>query len=304
FLLKEGIQIDEKMINGMTALHLAVISATGSKELIEELMKTGKFDPNATDLLGRTPLHFALISENLSNAKALIQKGGDLFSKSSQIITPFAFFKTLIEIRKSQRDPLPLSRFSLFPLCALTAGRICSFLGYRDAANGLGTLATYGLMVRNILFSDSVPERLSGFIGIGSPNFGNVVATGSLWKAFIHQARLAWKNRHLKGYRPLRNVVVSGMNALLSTWHGLDLLDPTLLCPFKTESACLKSLDTKYESHKAWIRDYFKKQYPDATNLDQLYRKASLGRHPDQCELSSKTDCSEIFPKIAAAFGR
>ena len=96
--------------SGQSLLHLA--SMKGHVELISYLIKAHSMNPNGFDRPGRTPLHYAMVLEDLSAAKTLIQNGGDPLKKlidSFTLPSPLqvAFFMAME--RSGERDPLSLT---------------------------------------------------------------------------------------------------------------------------------------------------------------------------------------------------
>ncbi len=88
-LLENGADISACGEYGMNALHLASKYAR-TTHLIDVILETGKFDINAADNYGRTPLHYAIMGTNSDiNARHLIRKGADPTIANREGNTPF-----------------------------------------------------------------------------------------------------------------------------------------------------------------------------------------------------------------------
>ncbi|KAJ2994899.1 hypothetical protein NUW58_g1421 [Xylaria curta] len=67
-LIEEGIEIaDIRDESGATILHLA--AATGNYDMVEEILNTKQIEINATDIFGKTPLHYACSSSPMRNSR-------------------------------------------------------------------------------------------------------------------------------------------------------------------------------------------------------------------------------------------
>jgi ankyrin repeat protein len=78
-------QVNAKNANGVTPLHIAAFR--GNLEVLNVLLKANA-DPNAVDDEGSTPLHQAVASGHIDCVKALIQAGANINAKDNTLSTP------------------------------------------------------------------------------------------------------------------------------------------------------------------------------------------------------------------------
>lgn len=93
--LSNGVNVNLKNNDGDSPLHTAI--TTGHPAIIHELIKYGA-DPNihdGWDLIGRTPLHRAILIENFKAVKMLIDAGADMDARSWDGYTPLSLAKAL-----------------------------------------------------------------------------------------------------------------------------------------------------------------------------------------------------------------
>lgn len=77
-LLDRGAEVDARDEDGQTSLHWAAWYGEYYIDIERILLDKGA-DPNAAADDGRTPLHLAVVNDNTSAAKLLIQSGADPF---------------------------------------------------------------------------------------------------------------------------------------------------------------------------------------------------------------------------------
>jgi len=101
-LLEKKAKVDEKTIDGLGCLHLAIRSGTDNEELMKILAKTGT-NINAKTNNGDTPLHYAAYMGYVKCASVLIQAGAHLEDRGQNDSTPMHF-----AAREGQMDVLTL----------------------------------------------------------------------------------------------------------------------------------------------------------------------------------------------------
>lgn len=163
-----GAKADIVTKSGRTLLHLASIG--GHTDLISYLIDVQKMDTNKTDLKGNRPLHYAMALEDLSAAKALIQKGASpvlpseppprQFLLESQTATPIDALIYFMKERSDTRDPLALTRFHYYAFTAIAL----SWLLEGDPI--LANFLTYILAYTNCESTRSRVAFLLSIIGI------------------------------------------------------------------------------------------------------------------------------------------
>ena len=79
--------INSKDIKENTSLHLATYF--NSKKIFNYLLTTNKLDINAVNKEGFTPLHFAVMNQNINMIKKLLMKGADCSIKNDKLSTPY-----------------------------------------------------------------------------------------------------------------------------------------------------------------------------------------------------------------------
>jgi len=85
FLISKGTNVNAKIHDGATPLHLATLK--GNIEFAKVFI-SARADVNAKDNSGSTPLHIAAFCGKLELAKFLISNGADLFAKTNNGKTP------------------------------------------------------------------------------------------------------------------------------------------------------------------------------------------------------------------------
>lgn len=101
--------------NGGTPLHSS--ASLGTTKAIEFLLFDCKYDPNPIDLDGNTPLHLAVVDNQIDSINLLLQFGADIFIKNKKrqtalhlaiqhkhtnIISVLSTYKTYYELQKEQ----------------------------------------------------------------------------------------------------------------------------------------------------------------------------------------------------------
>ncbi len=102
--------------SGQSLLHLA--SLGGHANLIPTLVSKHKQNPNAADKSGKTPLHYAVVQENLSTAKALVQQGASLQTEGPNP-SPLDILIEVARQRSNARDPLNIPALQWFMLMGI-----------------------------------------------------------------------------------------------------------------------------------------------------------------------------------------
>lgn len=163
-----GAKADIVTKGGRTLLHLASIG--GHTDLISYLTDVQKMDTNKTDSKGNRPLHYAMALEDLSAAKALIQKGASpvlaseppptQFMLEDQTATPLDALIFLMKERSYTRDPLALTKFHYYAFTAI----VHSWLTGGDPV--LANLSTYLLAYQNCESSRSRAAFLLSTFGL------------------------------------------------------------------------------------------------------------------------------------------
>ncbi len=285
WLLAKGAKLDAKASNGMNLLHFAAIS--GSEPILKCLLDTKKFDLNAADGRGRTPLHFAIASDKIAIARTLIQRGGDPLAKTMQM-TPFDILEVVSRIRAEVRDPLKLDRSSLFILGSFAASAACHYFGDAKkmdlhwaptdplwngpslrqylyfAGNVLSALPVLGSLykisrgggnpLKTIPAAMGFSGALLGYIIDDRPSKSFFEGGHSLYlgKTLIDNLHNAWKNSSLETYRPLRNVIVHTANTLFAAYEYIYTsgMNKKIACNLGTNGQCIDQLLPNYEKPK------------------------------------------------------
>ena len=91
-LLKAGVDPDKKVINGKTALHLAVSSGqrSSTKVLVTQVLIDAGAQIDKTDNNGETALHYAAKAGQMDVFKLLVKSGADLKKANLEGKTPIA----------------------------------------------------------------------------------------------------------------------------------------------------------------------------------------------------------------------
>jgi ankyrin repeat protein len=277
WLLAKGAKLDPKASNGMNLLHFAAIS--GSEAILKRLLDTKKFDLNAADGRGRTPLHFAMASEKIAVARALIERGGDPLAKTMQmtpfpiLVTPFAILEVLSRIRSEVRDPLKLDRSSIYMLGSFAASAACHYFGDAKAegfsrylpiaGKVLSALPVLGSLYKTSRGGGDILKKYPGGIGFSLALFGYVADHRStksffegghslfLGKTLIDNLRISWKNSALETYRPLRNALVHTVNTLFAAYEFMYTsgIKKKMVCKLGTAEQCIlqKDLEPRHQ---------------------------------------------------------
>jgi hypothetical protein len=99
--LDEGRNINERDTDGISALHIAIISNVEDRELynqtIEFLINNG-IDVNLQDVEGDTTLHYAIEFCNLPLMIKLLQHGAKMFIPNNDGITPYDMAEKFPEV--------------------------------------------------------------------------------------------------------------------------------------------------------------------------------------------------------------
>lgn len=74
-MIEKGANINVKNLNGQTPLHVAIL--TNNIEIAKYLIEKGA-DLNIKDCKGQTPLYLAILKNNVEIAKLLIKKGANI----------------------------------------------------------------------------------------------------------------------------------------------------------------------------------------------------------------------------------
>lgn len=96
-LLRGGAKVNLKNVHRRTPLH-----NSWRPDIIQMLLKTGKAQIEATDILGETPLLFATAKYGISSVKAFLEAGSDVNAQNSMGETPLhlaAFWRGVEEVR-------------------------------------------------------------------------------------------------------------------------------------------------------------------------------------------------------------
>ncbi len=117
WLLKNGAHAEILTQGSQSLLHLASIG--GHANLVPTLVSKHKQNPNAADNWGRTPLHYAVVQEDLSTAKALVQQGARLVLSEGSKPSPLDILIEVAKARSTRRDPLSLSTLQLLMLLGM-----------------------------------------------------------------------------------------------------------------------------------------------------------------------------------------
>ncbi len=258
-LSKKGAKLESTDSNGINLLHLAAIS--GSEAVISLLLDTKKFNPNTPDRNGRTPLHFALAAEQLPTARALIKRGGDPLVRTTLVTTPFAILNTVSKYRAALRDPLKLDMSALFTFGLFAASAACNYLDVPDAGKFLSALPVLSAVWHLPHFGHPVLRIGTSLLFGHSLNAHFIdhrlhkscyqgLHTATLGKKFFDAFRISWKNSGLETYRPLRNTLIHGANALFATWQFLQTsgIKKRMICQFGDVRQCLAQpeLDARF----------------------------------------------------------
>lgn len=251
-LLKNGAKLDCLTVDGKNPLHFAAIK--GHAGVLKSLLESAQMnvlDVNVPDAQGKTPLHYAIFSENLDAARLLVQKGADPLIPTMQT-TPFAILLHRSKKNSEQRDPLKLAGGTVFN--SLVYG---SAVGLNSAAEALlsgkkpGAKAqieriftpgwnrvsaawiahTIGLGASALPAVSNAPFIRSLFGTVGSlavcggsyfmyPSVKVGLQAWQLYtvgKAAMEGLKTCWENRHLEILRPLRNAGLHLFNAAAAT---------------------------------------------------------------------------------------
>jgi ankyrin repeat protein len=264
WLLAKGAKLEVKAKNGMNLLHFAVIG--GSDALIKRLLDTKKFDPNSTEGRGRTALHFAIATDKIGAARAIIERGGDPFIKTMQM-TPFAILEVVSRVRSEIRDPLRLDLSSLSVLSSFAISAVCHYFGDAKAEGfpkylSIASKVFSALPVLTTLFKTSrsggspmktIPASMAftgglfGYLLDNNDTKTYFEAGHSLYlgKTLIDQLQNSWKNSALETYRPLRNVLVHTASALFAAYQFMYTsgIKKQMVCKFGTSAQCILQPD-------------------------------------------------------------
>ncbi len=323
WLLAKGAKLDAKASNGMNLLHFAAIS--GSEAILKRLLDTKKFDLNAADGRGRTPLHFAIAGEKIAAARALIERGGDPLAKTMQT-TPFAILEVVSRIRSEMRDPLKLDRSSLYMLGSFAASAACHYFGDAKAEGLRQYLPIAGkvlsaLPVLNSLYKTSrsggnLLKILPAGMGFTAALFGYILDNRSsksffegghtlyLGKTLIDNLQHSWKNSALETYRPLRNALVHTANTLFAAYAFLSTsgIKKTMVCKLGTSEQCIHELKPKYEQPQ-YCRgleegvDSALEDLCDPTKRDNRVQICQDEYDKEYPNAPLENDCKHQFPK-------
>ncbi len=153
-LQQGGAKADILTKSNRSLLHLASIG--GSTDLIPYLVETLKMDPNKTDEKGWRPLHYAMALEDLSAAKALIQKGANPILASAPptsfimdpTVTPLDTLLASTQKRSATRDPLALSKLEFYSFATIVVSWVNQFYGGENL-DVFALVLTYFLAAQN-----------------------------------------------------------------------------------------------------------------------------------------------------------
>ena len=258
YLLQRKVRLDTKTANGMTLLHLSAMS--GSAPILKQLLDTLKFDPNASDASGRTPLHFAAAATHLDAARLLVERGGDPLVKTMRT-TPFTIFKVLAEQRSSQRDPLALDSSAAATFGSFVASAASHYWGQTVSGkffSALPVLAKLWSMSghgsqrnrpkwQTLMASLALPYAMGTYLMDEQNGKMALQAMNSaaLGKTLMNQLRICWANSALETYRPIRNALIHSANALFAGWELLNTsgIKKKLVCSLGTPEQCILQED-------------------------------------------------------------
>ena len=141
-LQQNGVQADILTQSGRSLVHLASIG--GHADLIPLVIaKLGPNSANASDMKGKTPLHYAFTLEDLRAAKALIQNGANPVLVDLTF-SPLEMLLSLAKERSAKKDPLALTGAQCLTFAAIAAPWIAKLCGDHPVLDVLGTLTGWG----------------------------------------------------------------------------------------------------------------------------------------------------------------
>ncbi len=169
WLLQNGAHADILTQGSQSLLHFASIG--GHANLVPTLVSKHKQNPNAFDKLGRTPLHYAVVQENLSTAKALIQQGANPLLAEGSTIPSLDLLIAVARARSARRDPLELSTLQFFMFMGIFSSWVASFPTMsQQHVSPLSMASEIGLIARIITATHSLNSDKSSSI-LDSPRY-------------------------------------------------------------------------------------------------------------------------------------
>lgn len=216
-LIEKGARTDLiTKAEALTPLHIAAVG--NNREMIQDLLGAGA-ELAVEDKEGSTPLHYAMTQEQLFSAQLMVEKGANYTKKNIQGMSPLSVMAALSQVHNE--DPLAIGdmqawMFAAYALALLT--------GYAPASIQIVlALISMGLAVNGVasafINTKSVKGKalLIGSIGLSMIPGINIIPlglkTGIIGFQCLKGIKTAWQHRHLEKARPLRNIIVYGMNA-------------------------------------------------------------------------------------------
>ena len=223
WLLKNGAKTDLLSHDRKSPLHFA--SIRGSDKVLQLLLSSTQLDPNAVDVQGRTPLHYASVDPSMKSATILIQKGADPLNRTLGT-TPLGLLMHGIRTRAKSRDSLKMDIGSALMCVSIVGSWIMRFNGYHESAKALRGLASIAAIP--MALNTVSPRLLMAFCVLLPGNAESVAASLQIGKTalvginYLNFAAENRKNSHLEIYRPLRNALIHSINLFDTALETFD----------------------------------------------------------------------------------
>lgn len=220
WLLQRGCSVDLLTKEKASLLHLAVIGK--NEEIIAQILKTKRLDPNGADNAGRVPLHYAMIDENLNMAQALIQAGADPSIEIGGYANHVSPLETMAFLAKKwgeKKDPLKIAPLQAALMTTVAISWVAQLLK-KEAPLGYLIVSLisflYEIEYFKALFSSS-KNLASKIFAVSLFFIRDLPGINFIYRAYntyyigkeaLNGVKNCWKNRHLDGSRSLKNAIL------------------------------------------------------------------------------------------------
>jgi ankyrin repeat protein len=246
WLLQNGAKAELLTKFELSLLHLATIG--GHANLVPLLVTKHKQNPNAPDKAGKTPLYYAMIQEDLSIAKTLIEHGADPTLAVGANPSPLEIMMELAKRRSRSRDPVEISSLQWFMFLGILMSwlptqpkpirlmvnlgliaRIATAVDSLESSSDTSRAAAiWGSLAVTYLAPRLYKPALQSGIPLAAPLIALVWAVSSAWQTY-HVVKgackgmsLCWQNRcYVEEIRPIPAAAIHAVTAY------------SVLCDFK-----------------------------------------------------------------------